>query len=53
MIEVLINLCVKAMVRTVVGAVKREILEIPLNVAEQLVAGRGGEGELQIEKIQD
>ena len=53
MIEVLITLCVKAMVGTVVGAVKEEILEIPLNVADQIVAGWDGEGGLQLEKVRD
>ena len=53
MIEVLITLYVKAMVGTVVGAVKEEILEIPLNVADQIVAGWDGEGGLQLEKVRD
>lgn len=47
MIEILITLCVKAMV----GAVKAEISKIPLKVAEQIAAGWDGEEKTQLSKV--
>lgn len=51
MIDILITLCVKAMVGTVVGAVKEEVSGIPLKVAEQIAAGWDGEEKIQLNKL--
>jgi hypothetical protein len=51
MIEVLITLCAKAMVGAVVADVKKELVEIPIKVAEQIFAGWNEEGSLNHDKV--
>ncbi len=53
MIEILITLSVQAMAAAVVGEVKKEISEIPLKIAEQLVASWDEDGKLPLDKVWD